>query len=123
MRAIEFIFENVDGKLTHHQQQSTRGAHVFANNQFDRYYDLNRVMMAAACSDGVHPIKMSPESWSGKNNTAHPYTQEEQDMLTLAYKAAGIKFTDINNGNLNSLELDDTNTTSTLKPFKGYKKK
>lgn len=123
MRATEFVFENKKGKLTHRQQQSTRGVNIFADNQFDRYYDLNRVMMAVACSDGVNPIEMSPESWSGKNNTAHPYTQEEQDMLKLAYKAAGIKFTDLNNGNLRSEELDTTNTTSTIKPFKGYKKK
>jgi hypothetical protein len=122
MRATEFVFENRKGKLTQRQQQPTRGLNIFADNQFDRQYDLNRVMMAVACSDGVNPINMSPESWVGKNNTAHPYTKEEQDMLKLAYKAAGITYKDLNNGDLNSEELSSTNTQSIAKPFKGYKK-
>lgn len=123
MRAIEFISENRKGKLVKRLQQSTRGLHIFADNQFDRQYDLNRVMMAVACSDGVSPIEMDQESWFGKNNTAQPYTKEEQNMLKLAYKAAGIKYKDLNHGNMDSDELNSTNTTSTLKPFKGYKKK
>jgi hypothetical protein len=123
MRATEFIFENRKGKLSKRQQQPTRGLNIFADNQFDRQYDLNRVMMAVACSDGVNPIDMDPESWFGKNNTAHPYTKEEQAMLKLAYKAAGIKYTDLNKGDLNSEELASTNTQSTVKPFKGYKRK
>jgi len=66
---------------------------------------------------------MPAESWVGKHNTAHPYTKEEQDMLVLAYKAAGIEYKDLNNGNLDSEELSSTNTQSTVKPFKGYKRK
>lgn len=123
MRATEFVFENRKGKLSKRQQQPTRGLNIFADNQFDRQYDLNRVMMAVACSDGVNPIKINPESWFGKNNTAHPYTKEEQDMLKLAYKAAGITYKDLNNGNLDSEELANTNTQSITKPFKGYKRK
>ncbi len=123
MRATEFIYENKKGKITKRQQQSTRGLNIFADNQFDRTYDLNRVMMAAACSDGVNPIKMDAESWIGKNNSAHPYTKEEQAMLKLAYKAAGITYKDLNKGDLNSEELESTNTQSTIKPFKGYKRK
>lgn len=122
MRATEFVFENKKGKITKRQQQPTRGLNIFADNQLDRTYDLNRVMMAVACSDGVNPINMDAESWVGKNNTAHPYTKEEQDMLKLAYKAAGITYKDLNKGNLNSEELESTNTQSTIKPFKGYKK-
>lgn len=122
MRANEFVSESKKGKITKRQQQPTRGLNIFADNQFDRTYDLNRVMMAVACSDGVNPINMDAESWVGKNNTAHPYTKEEQDMLKLAYKAAGITYKDLNKGNLNSEELASTNTQSTIKPFKGYKK-
>lgn len=123
MRASDFLNENRKGKISQRQQQPTRGLNIFADNQFDRQYDLNRVMMAVACSDGVNPINMNPESWFGKNNTAHPYTKEEQDMLKLAYKAAGITYKDLNKGDLESKELENTNTQSTIKPFKGYKRK
>jgi hypothetical protein len=80
-------------------------------------------MMAVASSDGVNPIDMPSESWVGKHNTAHPYTKEEQDMLKLAYEAAGLEYIDLNNGDLDSEELSDTNTKSIVKPFKGYKRK
>lgn len=123
MRASDFLNETKKGKISKRQQQPTRGLNIFADNQFDRQYDLNRVMMAVACSDGVNPIDMNSESWSGKNNTAHPYTKEEQAMLKLAYKAAGITYKDLNNGDLDSEELSSTNTQSTIKPFKGYKRK
>jgi hypothetical protein len=123
MRANEFVYESKVGKISKRQQQATRGLNVFTDTQYDRTYDLNRVMMAVACSDGVSPIEMDAESWVGKNNTAHPYTQIEQDMLKLAYKAAGITNKDLNKGDLRSQELEGTNTQSTVKPFKGYKKK
>ena len=123
MRANEFLNEARKGKISKRQQQSTRGLNVFADNQYDRQYDLNRVMMAVACSDGVNPIDMNSESWSGKNNTAHPYTDIEQDMLNLAYKAAGITNRDLNKGDMRSQELEGTNTQSLVKPFKGYKRK
>jgi len=122
MRAKEFINESKVGKLSKRQSSSTRGLHVFANSNYDRTYDLNRVMMAAACTDGSIVPAMDGESWAGKFNTAHAYTKEEEAMLKIAYKAAGIKFKDLNHGDLNSDELDSTNTQSTLKPFKGYKK-
>jgi hypothetical protein len=80
-------------------------------------------MMAVASSDGINPIDMDAESWIGKHNTAHPYTKEEQDMLTLAYKAADLEYIDLNNGDLDSEELPNTNTQSIAKPFKGYKRK
>ena len=123
MRAIEFISESKKGKISPRQQQATRGLNIFSDTQYDRNYDLNRVMMAVACSDGVNPIDMNSESWVGKNNTAHPYTEIEQDMLNLAYKAAGITNKDLNNGDMRSQELPDTNAQSIAKPFKGYKRK
>jgi len=122
MRASEFIFENSKGKISKRQQESSRGLNIFADNQFDRTYDLNRVMMAVACSDGINPIDMNSESWFGKNNTAHPYTKEEQDMLKLAYKAAGINYKDLNKADLRSKELDSTYKTSPVIGFKGFKK-
>jgi hypothetical protein len=125
MRATEFIFENKNGKISKRQQQSTRGLNIFSKkiDSYDRQYDLNRLMMAVASSDGINPIKMDAESWVGKHNTTHPYTKEEQDMLKLAYKAAGLAYKDLNNGDMDSEELSSTNTQSTIKPFKGYKRK
>ena len=125
MRATEFVFENKNGKISKRQQQSTRGLNVFSKkiDSYDRLYDLNRLMMAVASSDGINPIVMDAESWVGKHNTTHPYTREEQDMLKLAYKAAGLQYKDLNNGDMDSEEVSDTNTQSIAKPFKGYKRK
>ena len=122
MRAHEFITEGNKGKVSDRQQQSTVGLNIFATTQYDRTYDLNRVMMAVASTDGVTVPDLNRESWVGKNNTAHPYTQVEQDMLKIAYKAAGIPFKDLNKGDLDSEELDSTQDQSPIKPFKGYKK-
>lgn len=122
MRAKEFIIENKPGKLSKRQQQPTRGLHVFADTNYDRAYDLNRVMMAAASTDGTFVPEIDQESWAGKFNTAHAYTKEEENILKQAYKAAGINFKDLNKGDIKSKELDSTNTSSPVKPFKGYKK-
>ena len=122
MRAQEFLIEKQTGKISKRQQQSTRGLHVFSKkiDSYDRLYDLNRLMMAVASSDGVNPIEMDSESWVGKHNTAHPYTEEEQDMLKLAYKATDLEYKDLNNGDMDSEELESTNKISPVKAFKGY---
>jgi hypothetical protein len=125
MRASEFISESKVGKISNRQQYATRGLNIFSKkiDSYDRQYDLNRLMMAVASSDGINTIDMPAESWVGKHNTAHPYTKEEQDMLKLAYEAAGLEYIDVNNGDMDSEELSDTNIKSILKPFKGYKRK
>ena len=125
MRANEFVVESTTGKVSARQQQPSVGLNVFSKkiDSYDRIYDLNRLMMAVACSDGINPIEMPAESWVGKHNTAHPYTEEEQDMLILAYKAAGLEYKDLNSGDLDSEELVSTNVQSIAKPFKGYKRK
>jgi len=122
VRAKEFINENKAGKLSKRQQESTRGLHVFADTNYDRVYDLNRVMMAAACTDGTFAPEIDQESWAGKYNTAHAYTKEEENKLKQAYKAAGIHFKDLNKGDIKSKELDSANIQSPVKPFKGYKR-
>lgn len=122
MRAREFITERKVGKLTKRQSNSTRGLHTFANSNYDRMYDLNRVMMAAASTDGVTVPEIDQTSWAGKFNTAHAYTKEEENMLKQAYKAAGVAFTDLNHGDLKSKELESANIKSPVNPFKGYKK-
>jgi hypothetical protein len=124
MRASEFISESKVGKLGNRKQMSTRGLHKFRDEDCaDRTYELNRIMMAVAVTDGTFVPDIDGESWAGRYNIAVPYTQEEQNMLMMAYKAAGSDFHDLNKGDLTSKELDSTNTQSTVKPFKGYKKK
>ena len=126
MRACEFVStvlsEVADAKISKRQQFSTRGLNIFSKkiDSYDRLYDLNRLMMAVASSDGINPIEMNAESWVGKHNTAHPYTKEEQDMLELAYKAAGLEYKDLNNGDMDSEELESTNKRSPVIGFKGY---
>ena len=122
MRAREFFFEAAAAKISKREQAATRGLNIFSKkiDSYDRLYDLNRLMMAVACSDGINPIKMDSESWVGKHNTTHPYTKEEQAMLKLAYKAAGLEYKDLNNGDMDSEELPDTSVKSIVKPFKGY---
>jgi hypothetical protein len=126
VRAREFvstkITETADVKISRRLQAGTRGLNVFSKkiDTYDRLYDLNRLMMAVASSDGVNPIKMDAESWVGKHNTTHPYTPEEQDMLKLAYKAAGLEYKDLNKGDLDSEEMSEVNTVSPVKSFRGY---
>jgi hypothetical protein len=123
MRASEFINEAKRGKMSKRQSQSTRGVNIFVDKpRSDRINELNRVMMAAACSDGINPIDMSGESWIGTYDGAFPYTEVEQKMLKAAYKAVGSEFHDLNNGNMKSMELTTTNKSSPVQAFKGFGK-
>ena len=127
MRAKEFVSTTIIeaiGKISHRNQQATRGLHVFTKHidAYDKLYDLNRLMMAVASSDGINPIEMDAESWVGKHNTAHPYTKEEENMLKLAYKAAGLQYKDLNSGDMNSEEIKEVNKVSPVQGFKGYER-
>lgn len=121
MRAREFIKEQRN-KPSKRQHYSSVGMNTFTNTNYDRTYDLNRVMMAVASTDGTNKPNLEGESWAAKQNTAHPYTEIEQNMLELAFDAAGIPYQDLNAGDLESRELPGTNHVSPIKPFKGYKK-
>lgn len=123
MRANEFITEAKEGKISKRKQQATVGLNKFRDvNLADRFYELNRVMMAAASTDGTFVPEINGESWAGRYDIAAPYTQAEQDMMKQAYKAVGSHHKDLNKGDLRSQELPGVNTQSTIKPFKGYKK-
>lgn len=123
MRAREFVAEAHSGKIGKRRQSATRGLNKFRDSQFqDRIYELNRVMMAVACSDGDTPIDIDGESWSGRYNTAHPYSEVEQRMLKQAYKACGSEWEDINHGDLESREMDGVNKTSPVVAFRGYQR-
>jgi hypothetical protein len=122
MRAREFVTEDAVGKISKRNQNATVGLNKFRDPNFaDRVYELNRVMMAVASNNGeefVFPV--DGESWAGRNDIAAPYTQVEQDMLNMAYKAIGSKSTDINKGDLRSQEHPAVNKNSPVNGFKGY---
>lgn len=120
MRAKEFITE-VDGKMTQRQQNPTRGINKYTDaDRWNSDYKLYRLGLAMAACDGVNEVEMDEESWVGRYKTLHPYTQEEQDMIDLAAKAAGVKIKDVNHGDMRSMETDDTNTVS---PVSNWMKK
>jgi hypothetical protein len=121
MRAQEFLRETPEGKITKRQRWGTRGLHKFKDaDGRDRFYELNRVMMAAAAADGVNPVEVPSASWVHNYNTAFPYSEIEADMLKQAYKAVGSEYTDINNGDMRSQEPPGGNTKSPIRSFKGY---
>ena len=122
MRAREFIIEVHAGKISTRNQAATVGLNTFHDNEkANSDYTLNRVMMAVAMADGTNtPIKMDYTSWAGKERTAHPYTEVEQNMLKQAYKAAGADWTDTNKGDLNSGEHPEVNVASPVIGFQGY---
>jgi hypothetical protein len=121
MRATEFVAQDRVGKMSKRQNQATVGLHKFRDAQFaDRVYELNRIMMAVASTDGTFVPELDGESWAGRNNIAAPYTQEEQDMLKKAYQAIGSHHEDMNHGDLQSQEHPAVNTTSPVSAFKGY---
>lgn len=122
MRANEFIVEGKKvGKLSKRKQMATRGLHKFRDQEFaDRIYELNRIMMAAACTDGTYLPELDHESWAGRHDIAAPYTEQEHNMLKMAYKVIGTKYKDLNKGDLRSQELESTNKQSIVVPFKGF---
>lgn len=120
MRAQEFITER-QGHITKRQRFGTRGLHTYS----DRYqgagsYSMNRIGMAAACTDGDSVPNVDSQSWVGQKNTTHPYTEIEAKKLKQAYRAAGVKYTDLNSGDLRSQEPPGGNITSPIKGFQGY---
>lgn len=122
MRAREFIAEQKVGDISTRQSAATVGLNKFRDAQFaDRVYELNRVMMAVAQTDGEIDPTIDGESWAGRHNVAAPYTEIEQKMLEKAYKAVGSKHIDLNHGDLESQEHPAVHTLSPIKPFKGYR--
>ncbi len=115
MKIKDIITEDQIGVIPPRLQQATVGVDKFRDSQFaDRIYELNRVMMAVAASDGINPLRpeVDSESWAGRNNLAFPYTEEEQKMLQQAFGAVGSHYEDLNNGDLKSREVNSTNKVS-----------
>jgi hypothetical protein len=121
MRATEFVTEDQIGKMSKRQNQATVGLNKFRDDKFaDRVYELNRVMMAVAYTDGTFVPELDGESWAGRHNIAAAYTQQDQQKLNMAYKAIGSTYVDINHGDLRSQEHPAVHTTSPVKAFAGY---
>lgn len=121
MRANEFVTESKVGKISKRLQQGTVGLNKFRDQQFaDRVYEINRIMMAVAQTDGTFVPEIDSESWAGRNNIAAPYTQQEQNMLKKAYQAVGSHHEDLNHGDLRSQEHPAVNKTSPVQAFMGY---
>lgn len=121
MRAREFVAEQKVGDISARQRFGTVGLNKFRDDQFaDRVYELNRVMMAVASTDGTFVPDMDGESWAGRHDIAAPYTRQEQEMMEKAFQAIGSKHYDLNHGDLRSQEHPAVNTTSPVQGFKGY---
>ena len=122
MRAREFIVEVAgNAPIGKRKRYASRGLNLFGDGErWNTDYTLNRVMMAAAATDGTFVPDMDEKSWIGKHKSAHPYTKEEQAMLKMAFKAAGADWHDLNKGDMDSEELPDTNVQSPMIGFKGY---
>lgn len=113
MRAREFISEETKGKIPARTQKPSKGLITFSDaERWNADYVQYRLGMAVAMSDGHNSIEVDAASWFGKSKTAAPYTPQEDEMMIQALKAVGAKFQDINKGDMNSEELDSTNTTS-----------
>lgn len=115
MKIKEIVSEDKVGNVPKRFQNATVGLDKFRDEKFaDRVYELNRVMMAVAASDGVNPLspEIDAESWAGRNNIAIPYTEIEQKMLKQAFGAVGSHYKDLNRGDLKSQELKSVNKTS-----------
>ena len=121
MRAQEFVAEAKVGPVGKRRSAATRGLHKFRDETFaDRIYELNRVMMAVASTDGTFVPDLDAESWAGRHDIAAPYTKQEAEMLKRAYEATGSWHQDLNHGDMESRELDSVNKQSPVQGFQGY---
>jgi hypothetical protein len=121
MRAHEFIAEATNGKITKRQRWGTRGLHKYTDDYRGAgSYSMNRIGMAAASTDGESVPNVDRESWVGLSGTTHAYTDVDAKKLKQAYKAAGVRYQDLNNGDMRSQEPPGGNTASPLTAFKGY---
>jgi hypothetical protein len=124
MRAHEFLTEG-EGKPHKDHAQASLG--VFKARDvggYDRIYHMNRLWMAMAMADGKSQdaVEMDNASFAEKYNTVHPYTEEEYNMFVSATKTIPTDKKDVVPYS-KSLEPEDTNKASTIKAFKGYKRK
>ena len=125
MRAQEFITEDQTGEIPGGHDHAMPGAwRVRDNGGYDRTNHMNRMMMAMAMHDGktnkpLSKDQMDPASWVEKYNTAHPYTNEENNMIQGAMKTIGSD-TKHHVSDHRSVEHPDTHRVSPVQAFAGY---
>jgi hypothetical protein len=119
MKIKDIIQESV-GELKDRQRRATRGLNRFTDGKkWNSDYTLYRLGLALAATDGKTMPEVDEESWLGKWKLTAPYSQEEQEMLKLAYKAVHANHEDMNHGDLRSQEGPTIQKTSPVaKPKK-----
>jgi hypothetical protein len=88
MKISEIIAEGREGKHPENAKDSHTGEWRFRDvGGYDRTYNLNRVMMAAAMADGSSkkPVDMDQASFVEKFNLARPYSEPEHNMMQQAF--------------------------------------
>jgi len=117
---IKDIIIETKGTLPDRARRATRGLNKFTDGKkWNSDYTLYRLGLALAATDGKTMPEVDEESWLGKWKLTAPYSQEEQDMLKLAYKAVHADHEDMNHGDLRSQEGPTINKDSPVaKPKK-----
>ena len=125
MKITEIITEQRAGKLADKFASPSKGVWKMRDDGgYDRTYHLNRVMMAAAMHDGKtdKPVDMDSASWAEKYNTAHPYTEQENNMIKGALATIGSDSTEIVSDR-KSREEDHVNRSSTTRQVGAIQRK
>jgi len=119
MKIKDIIQESV-GELKDRQRRATRGLNRFTDGKkWNSDYTLYRLGLALAATDGKTVPEVDEESWLGKWKLTAPYSQADQDMLKMAYKAVHANHEDMNHGDLRSQEGPTIQKTSPVaKPKK-----
>lgn len=110
---IKDIISEDKGVLKDRSRLATRGLNKFSDaKKWNGDYTLYRLGLAVASTDGKEMPNVDEESWIGKWKLSAPYTEVEQDMLNLAYKAVDANVEDINHGDMRSQEGPTVNKSS-----------
>jgi hypothetical protein len=113
MRAKEFVVEE-ETPLSDDQKSAQQVVHRMRDvGGYDRVYHLNRIMMATALADGksTNAVDVPSSSWSEKYNTAHPYTDQEYNMIKAALNTIPSDHNVVSNDH-KSKELESVNKAS-----------
>lgn len=121
---IREITEGKTGKKPKHVAKADTGEWIWRDDGTDRTYNLNRVMMAAAMSNGQdqRPVDMDEASWVEKNNVARPYTEAEHNMMKSAFATVSSHYRHSNKDH-RSREDDKTHRASPVPHNAGAAKK
>jgi hypothetical protein len=116
------VAETKRAPITKRQSQSSRGINTYGDSEkANSDYVAFKLGQAMACTDGTNTPEIDGKSWHGKQKTVHPYTDIEQKMFIKAAKVVGADVTDVNHGDMRSLELDTTHKASPVAKIKKNK--